>query len=311
MVRPTTGVKSTDKRQGRLWLGCTGWLAGIVANNTLDLMLTAGHCTSTGPRILELNVPNSQSSGTVVRAAPNDQYPYTVLARLSGGVGSDWQVATVSANSNTNQRPTQTNGGVFYQLGAVPSSPAGQNITVTGYGTTSPRNALSQVQKIHTGPLSQVQATSLCYSTDTTGGNSGSPVIHANTGRAIGIHTHGGCTSGGGCNQGTRIDRSDLQAAINAAGKTPGAFTLFGTGCRGTGRGPSHCASNNPTGGTLSNSTAANEYAYIASTNTALQVTGFEVYSEHQQQTARPRVPTGHLRRQSTAPPARSSRPAP
>ena len=272
-------VRSNDMRQGRLWLGCTGWLAGIVAGNTLDLMLTAGHCTSSGPRILEFNVPDSQPNGTVVRSAPNDQYPYTILQRLNTGVGSDWQVATVSANSNTNRRPTQVNGGAFYQLGTVPTSTGGQNITITGYGTTSPRNQLSQIQKTHTGGLAQIRATSLCYTPDTTGGNSGSPVIHANNGRAIGIHTHGGCTSSGGCNQGTRIDRADLQAAIQAAGKTPGTFTQFGTGCLGTGQGPSFCASNNSSGGTLANSSAPNEYAYIASANTALQVTGFEVYT--------------------------------
>lgn len=272
-------VKSSDPRQGRLWLGCTGWLIGTVATSGVDLMLTAGHCTTTGTRILELNVPDSTSSGGLVRSAPNDQYPYVEVSGLNGGIGADWRVCTVGRNSTTGKLPTEANGGNWYKLGAVPTSTSGQNITITGYGTTSPANSLNQVQKIHTGPLSQINATSLCYATDTSGGNSGSPIIDATTGNAVGIHTHGGCGTTGGCNSGTRIDRQDLQAAIAAAGKVAGAFTLFGTGCRGTGKGPSNCVSVNAAGGTLSNTTAVNEYAYRLTTTTALSVTGFSIYS--------------------------------
>ena len=274
-------VKSSDKRQGRLWRGCSGWLIGPNSNSTGDLMITAGHCRTTGTKILELNVPNSTSGGSLVRSAPNDQYPYTELAGLAGGVGADWAVCLVGKNSNTSMLPTQANGGVFYKIGPVPTSTSGQNITITGYGTSAVRT-LTQVQKTHTGPLTN-NSGRLCYATDTTGGNSGSVVIHANTGNAIGIHTHGGCSSTGGCNSGTRIDRSDLQAAIKAAGgggTKPGVFTIFGAGCKGTGKGPSNCASNNAAGGSLGGGTAPNEYAYIATTATALKVTGFEVYSQ-------------------------------
>ena len=43
------------------------------------------------------------------------------------------------------------------------------------------------------------------------GGNSGSPVLHAQTGKAVGIHIVGGCTSSGGrSNIGQRIDAPDL-----------------------------------------------------------------------------------------------------
>ena len=49
---------------------------------------------------------------------------------------------------------------------------------------------------------------------DTTGGNSGSPVIDDTTGEAIGIHTHGGCFNGGGANAGTWANHPGLQAAL-------------------------------------------------------------------------------------------------
>ena len=48
------------------------------------------------------------------------------------------------------------------------------------------------------------------------GGNSGSPVIHEETGHAIGVHTHGGCSSTGGNNKGTRIDRSEFKSHVDA-----------------------------------------------------------------------------------------------
>ncbi|MBK8979898.1 MAG: trypsin-like serine protease [Planctomycetes bacterium] len=220
-------VQSNDPRQGRLWLGCTGWMI-----NT-DVMLSAGHCVG-GTQIIEFNVPLSTSTGTIVRANPNDQYPFTTLGSIASGVGADWSVNRVGLNSNTGQLPTQRNGGQWYTLGTVPASPAGQNIRITGYGSTTDTNLpnnLHLVQKTHVGPLAQVNATSVCYTTDTTGGNSGSPIIHENTGNAIGIHTHGGCSTSGGCNSGTRIDRSDLQAAIRNANPNNAGFETYGAGC--------------------------------------------------------------------------------
>jgi V8-like Glu-specific endopeptidase len=266
---------SSDPREGRLFVGCTGWMIGQ------DLMLTAGHCTASGSPVIEFNVPLSTTGGSVVRSHPDDQYPFTILNRLNGGVGADWSVQRVGPNSNHGQLPTQRNGGQWYTLGAVPSSPAGQNIRITGYGSTSSPVSPTWylAQKTHLGTLSTIGGTSLCYATDTTGGNSGSPVIHENTGHAIGIHTHGGCSSTGGCNSGTRIDRGDLQQAITAAGQTPGRLNAFGVGCAGTGQGPASCLALNGTGGTLTNPSTTNEYAYAMTASTPLQVTGFSVYT--------------------------------
>src|SRR5262245_58843510 len=70
------------------------------------------------------------------------------------------------------------------------------------------------------------------YRTDTTGGNSGSPVAHGENGDAIGIHTHGGCTtSGTGENSGTASNHSGLQAALAAPiGVCGGASPCNGVG---------------------------------------------------------------------------------
>jgi V8-like Glu-specific endopeptidase len=53
------------------------------------------------------------------------------------------------------------------------------------------------------------------YVTDTEGGNSGSPVIDALTNTAVGVHTHGGCTSSGGNNNGTSTFHAAFWAAVD------------------------------------------------------------------------------------------------
>ncbi len=212
---------SNDVRQGRQYpAGCTSWLISE------SVVLTAGHCTATASQQVHFNVPLSSSTGSLRFPGPEDQYPYdtTTLQRLDAGVGADWAVARTVRNSNTGLYPGERQGS-WYALGTVPGAPSGNTIRITGYGTTaSPVDpSWNQVQKTHTGGLSVVGSTNLGYATDTTGGNSGSPILHENTGLAIGIHTHGGCSSTGGYNSGTRIDRADLQTAIQTLlqGGTP------------------------------------------------------------------------------------------
>ena len=99
----------------------------------------------------------------------------------------------------------------WFELGSVPTTTTGNNIRITGYGTAA---VDSRSQKTHVGPLVTIAGTYVRYRPDTTGGNSGSPVVHEETGKAIGVHTHGGCSATGGSNQGTRIDKPEFAAAI-------------------------------------------------------------------------------------------------
>ncbi|MBK8096957.1 MAG: S8 family serine peptidase [Planctomycetes bacterium] len=62
-------------------------------------------------------------------------------------------------------------------------------------------------------------------------------------------------------------------------GRVEGLLQSFGVGCAGSTQAPPVCASINPAGGTLSVAVRANEYAYRLTAATALQVTGFEVFS--------------------------------
>merc|ERR1719253_1123434 len=202
-------VNSTDPRQGRIG-GCTGWLISE------DVFIQAGHC-GTPSASKRLHFTFGMSGAPVA-----DQYAVEAgsYSGANGGGGNDWGVGRLLPNSQTGLLPgvAQSNecgspGCGWYDLGPVPATAAGNDIRITGYGTAVVAN---RRQKTHVGGLAHIGDTWLRYVPDTTGGNSGSPVVHEQTGLAIGVHTHGGCSSTGGSNMGTRIDRADFAAAINA-----------------------------------------------------------------------------------------------
>lgn len=221
---------SQDPRVGRAVSGasaCTWWLIDEFT------ILSAGHCVSNPGRtiIIGFNIPLSTSNGTYVQPPPADQYPMDVSTLRTG---SDWAVIAANRNSNHGLYPGQKQG-AWFKLGKVPACSSAVTIRITGNGrVSSPVSPTwNAVQKTHTGPCVQVTSSLLRYRTDTTGGNSGSPIIHDQTGEAIGIHTNGGCTSSGGRNTGWRIDLPGLQSAIrNVRGsKVAGSLRTFGTGC--------------------------------------------------------------------------------
>lgn len=203
-------VLSSDPRAGRLQpTGCTAWLIDDCAK----CFLTAGHCTG-NISVVQFNVPLSSGSGSLNHPPPSDQYAIDASSLQSnggGGVGNDYAYFGTFANSTTGLTAAQAAGSTFVLVNP-PSSPSGQTIRITGYGTDNTPSTHNQVQQTHTGPMVTSSGTTVQYQTDTTGGNSGSPVIWENTGQAIGIHTHGGCqTSGSGANSGTGSNIAGLQ----------------------------------------------------------------------------------------------------
>ena len=207
-------VLSNDDRVARNQpTGCTSWLI----NDCNKCFLTAGHCTG-GLQVVQFNYPLSNSNGSIQHPGPQDQYsvdPASMQSNGGQGVGNDWAYFGVFPNSTTGLTPHQANGMVAFDL-INPPSVSGQNITITGNGSVSSpvSPTWNLVQKTHTGPYFSFSGTTVRYTTDTTGGNSGSPVILAGTNNAIGIHTHGGCSSTGGSNAGTGNNHASLQAAL-------------------------------------------------------------------------------------------------
>ena len=204
-------LPSTDPRSGRLLpVGCTGWLIQDCAG----CFLTAGHCTG-NIQVIQFNVPPSSSSGSIQNPPPSDQYPVDGASLQSNGgqgVGNDWAYFGAFPNGTSGLTVTQAQGPGF-QLSAPPQ-PGSADIRITGFGTDSTPPERNQTQQTHVGPLVTNSGTTVQYQTDTTGGNSGSPVIWEQTDTAVGIHTHGGCSSSGGQNSGTSFSHPDLQSAL-------------------------------------------------------------------------------------------------
>ena len=209
-------VLSNDPRVARVMpIGCTGWLI----DDCNHCMLTAGHCFNDATDIdtAQFNVPLSTGSGTYQHPPPQDQYAVDPLSRQfqSSGVGSDWSYFGTFANAGTNMTAAEAQGGFFELLSAAPPFDPAIQIRITGHGVDSTPQTHNGVQQTHVGPVFSISSSTVRYQTDTQGGNSGSPVIWEQTGQAIGIHTHGGCSTGGsGSNAGTNSGLAGLQNAL-------------------------------------------------------------------------------------------------
>lgn len=204
-------------------VGCTAW---IIPNGKFG---TAGHCLDgSGANIVEFNVPISLPNGTIQHPGPEDQYSVDVSTKIytNGGVGNDWGVFEVFPNSITGLMPKEAQGAYWplvQDLGP-------DSIRITGYGVDGPppnfgngtRDSTNQTQQTDVGPNAGSSGTTMRYVTDTQGGNSGSPVIDALTNVAVGVHTHGGCNSSGGNNNGTSLFHAAFWAAVDmGAGGCP------------------------------------------------------------------------------------------
>ena len=199
---------STDVRTGRLLtIGCTAWL---IADGRF---VSAGHCVSSAgsANTVQFNVPPSLPNGTIQHPGPEDQYVVDDATRVfsNNGVGNDWGVFETLPNAQTGLTALQAQGASFNLVQNL--GPA--TIRITGYGVDS--GTANQTNQTHTGPNAGSSGTTMRYQTDTEGGNSGSPVIDEATGNAVGVHTHGGCsTSGGGNNSGTSTFNTAFWAQV-------------------------------------------------------------------------------------------------
>jgi V8-like Glu-specific endopeptidase len=98
------------------------------------------------------------------------------------------------------------------------------NVSVIGFGIKSGDAllTLNQAQTRHSAPVEWIKANKkglnwhkvVAYTTDTTGGDSGGPILDDSSGLLIGIHANGGCSSTGGYNYGTLISNTALQHAV-------------------------------------------------------------------------------------------------
>jgi hypothetical protein len=210
---------SSDAAVGRLRTPndglCTGWIASSGA------FLAAGHCTAV--TVLEFNVPASDADGSYNFPDPSDQY--AVGAFVFEAVpnpddpddtlpGQDWMVFAVHPNSETGLLPGQVQG-AFYRV-SQDHSPA--SFRVTGHGTDTGVDNGRQQTDTGTNEGETIEDPNWVrwdHRVDTMGGNSGSPISLTGEPLSVGIHTHGGCTDGGGSNAGVSFESDDLAAALD------------------------------------------------------------------------------------------------
>ncbi|QQS37777.1 MAG: T9SS type A sorting domain-containing protein [Ignavibacteriales bacterium] len=208
-------VASNQLATGRLLsIGCTAW---IIPNGHF---ISAGHCLDgSGATVVQFQVPLSLPGGTLQHPGPEDQYSVDVSTKVftNGGIGNDWGTFEVFPNSVTGLMPKQAQN-AFWPLVQDLTPP---NIRITGYGVDD--GTANQTQQTHVGPNASSSGNTMRYVTDTEGGNSGSPVIDDATGNAVGVHTHGGCTtSGTGNNNGTSLFHAAFWTAVEqGAGGCP------------------------------------------------------------------------------------------
>ncbi|WP_281282185.1 serine protease [Aliikangiella marina] len=205
-------IASTEPRVARIDpIGCTAW---IIDGGQI---LTAGHCLAgSGNTTLSFNPPASLPDGTVQFPGPEDQYSINQSSfdYRNGGVGNDWGVLSAFNNAQTGLQPIEAQGSFSIKQDLNPA-----NIRITGFGVDS--GSTNQTNQTHVGANAGSSGTTMRYTADTTGGNSGSPIIDEATGEAVGIHSHGGCSSSGGNNNGTSFFNTALWNAIDTGGTPP------------------------------------------------------------------------------------------
>ena len=205
-------IPSADPKEGRLLnIGCTAWL---ICDGRL---ISAGHCLASpgSINVVEFNVPPSLPNGTIQHPGPEDQYTYVTNSRVftNGGIGNDWGVFEVNTNTTTGMTALEAQGAHFELVQNLGPS----TIRITGYGVDFNNGERNQAQQTHAGPNAGSSGTTMRYQADTEGGNSGSPVIDDATGNAVGVHTHGGCsTGGGGNNSGTSLFHAAFWSEVNS-----------------------------------------------------------------------------------------------
>lgn len=183
--------------------------------------ISAGHCYEV-LGYAEFNTPLS-IEGMLQRSNSEDLYEIdqTFTRHTNNGIGDDWAVLKLKENQTTKKLPGDVQGFLDIDYDGYK---VGDQVRITGYGVTKDPTTF-QAQQTHTGKVTGIGTLNspwivkpsavLEHQVDTTGGNSGSAIVHEATGKIIGIHTNAGCGySQYYSNTGMIIGRN--QALVNA-----------------------------------------------------------------------------------------------
>lgn len=197
-------VPSDDPAIGYLDNGCSTW---ILPNENLA---TAGQCKTGFGGFSFAHFLDDSGTWRAYRVDADD------VDYSDAGPGDDWAVFRVAPNPETGLTPRQAQGRDIALSRATDLS----TLRITGHesvpGPGAGETVSDAIQQTGTGEFVKLSGTSLFYEVDTSAGtgNSGSPVIDVTTGKAVGVHTHGGCLDGN-ANQGTHASLERFWTAAN------------------------------------------------------------------------------------------------
>lgn len=148
-----------------------------------------------------------------------DEFVYKVdkswTRALQSRIGNDWAVVRLKANPVSGLLAGKVHGFIEPELSRGTLTNAGLQSTAV---QRSGSNAFAQWKA--QGQVLWTDASIVYHDLDTTAGSSGALLIDSATGRAVGIHTHGGCDTMKN-NKGTLISEvPNLVKAINACRDT-------------------------------------------------------------------------------------------
>ena len=193
------------------------WGSGTMIS--ADLMLTCGHLFDADPN--GWTVPRQNGTSTAIspqEIATNMHVNFLYQVDPTGTLRAEQTLPDHAADrvppgrARHGDLPDRRQPRQHLRLDARSSTtnPAvGDMLAIIGHPAGQPK-------RIEAGPCTSISATTVRYNDiDTLGGNSGSGILQASTGRVVGVHTNGGCNSAGtGTNSGVAI------AAIRAASPT-------------------------------------------------------------------------------------------
>jgi len=196
--------------------GCTAFLI----DDLTGCLLTAGHCAAggatSGLEVAEFNVPPSDESGNMVHPPPSDQYLVDATSVQSShlSTGSDWAYFGLLSNeaSGLTARVAQD---AWFEIDTAPPA-VGSVLRINGFGGDDSPGTANFAPQTALGLLVSIAGTTIEHVVDSTGGNSGSPVINEASGRVVGVHTSGGCLESGGANVATGLWHPELEAAFSS-----------------------------------------------------------------------------------------------
>jgi V8-like Glu-specific endopeptidase len=202
-----------------------------------DLFLTCGHLFDQDPNGWTIPRQNGTSNAITPQQAAQQMHLNFNYQVDAGGV------LQTEVSYPITQLLEYRLGGLDMALCRIGGSP-GNTYGWTEFSTTNAAvgdmlaiigHPAGQPKRIEAGPTTSIVGSTIGYNDiDTLGGNSGSGILQASTGRVVGVHTNGGCNpQGTGQNTGTAI-AAIVAASPTLQATTPSSSTGLGLDFTGT-----------------------------------------------------------------------------